>query len=214
MPRGISETQTWSGRLLLAPRGERAQMLLNISWSTGQLTPVTIPVPRHNKRGVLTHRQSQGWKTASEDWSGNRLTGSDARDWQTKKKKKDWKRVIPSLFKQWRTASDNWDFTCVYTLSRVRLFWPHELQPARLLCPWDSPGKHTEVGCHFLLQGNLPHPGIILRSPALAGGFFTTEPAGKLLQVCVLVFYLFWIATFHVFLRDRKYPGCWHPHTI
>ena len=26
-------------------------------------------------------------------------------------------------------------------------------EPARLLCPWDSPFKHTEVGCHFLLQG-------------------------------------------------------------
>ena len=25
------------------------------------------------------------------------------------------------------------------------------LQPARLLRPWDSPGKNTEVGCHFLL---------------------------------------------------------------
>ena len=24
---------------------------------------------------------------------------------------------------------------------------------ARLLCPWDSPGKNTEVGCHALLQG-------------------------------------------------------------
>ena len=24
---------------------------------------------------------------------------------------------------------------------------------ARLLCPWDSPGKNTGVGCHFLLQG-------------------------------------------------------------
>ena len=29
---------------------------------------------------------------------------------------------------------------------------PHGLQPARLLCPWDSPGKNTRVGCHFLLQ--------------------------------------------------------------
>ena len=25
--------------------------------------------------------------------------------------------------------------------------------PCRLLCPWDSPGKNTGVGCHFLLQG-------------------------------------------------------------
>ena len=24
--------------------------------------------------------------------------------------------------------------------------------PARLLCPWDSPGKNTGGGCHFLLQ--------------------------------------------------------------
>ena len=29
---------------------------------------------------------------------------------------------------------------------------PHTRQPARLLCPWDSPGKNTGVGCHFLLQ--------------------------------------------------------------
>ena len=29
----------------------------------------------------------------------------------------------------------------------------HELEPARLLCPWNSPGKNTEVSCHFLLQG-------------------------------------------------------------
>ena len=27
------------------------------------------------------------------------------------------------------------------------------VQPTRLLCPWDSPGKNTRVGCHFLLQG-------------------------------------------------------------
>ena len=30
------------------------------------------------------------------------------------------------------------------------------LQPARLLCPWASPGKNTGVGCHFLLQGIFP----------------------------------------------------------
>ena len=29
----------------------------------------------------------------------------------------------------------------------------HGLWPARLLCPWNSPGKNTGVGCHFLLQG-------------------------------------------------------------
>ena len=30
------------------------------------------------------------------------------------------------------------------------------LEPARLLCPWNSPGKNTRVGCHFLLQGIVP----------------------------------------------------------
>ena len=28
--------------------------------------------------------------------------------------------------------------------------------PARLLCPWNSPGQNTAVGCHFLLQGIFP----------------------------------------------------------
>ena len=28
----------------------------------------------------------------------------------------------------------------------------HRWQPSRLLCPWDSPGKNTGVGCHFPLQ--------------------------------------------------------------
>ena len=29
---------------------------------------------------------------------------------------------------------------------------PHRWQPPRLSHPWDSPGKNTGVGCHFLLQ--------------------------------------------------------------
>ena len=33
------------------------------------------------------------------------------------------------------------------------------MQPSRLLCPWDSPGKNTGVGCHALLQGILPTQG-------------------------------------------------------
>ena len=29
---------------------------------------------------------------------------------------------------------------------------PHKQQPTRLCRPWDSPGKNTGVGCHFLIQ--------------------------------------------------------------
>ena len=49
---------------------------------------------------------------------------------------------------------------------------------ARLLCPWNFPGKNTGVGLPFSSPGDLPDPGIepaSLMSPALAGGFFTTR---------------------------------------
>ena len=36
--------------------------------------------------------------------------------------------------------------------SHVQLCETHRRQPSRLPHPWDSPGKNTEVGCHFLLQ--------------------------------------------------------------
>ena len=37
----------------------------------------------------------------------------------------------------------------------------HGMQPARLLCPWDSPGKNTGVDCHFHNSpGDRPNPGI------------------------------------------------------
>ena len=36
---------------------------------------------------------------------------------------------------------------------------PHGLQLARLLCPWNSPGKNTGVGCNFILQGIFPTQG-------------------------------------------------------
>ena len=43
--------------------------------------------------------------------------------------------------------------------------WPHELWPARLLCPWDFLGKNTGVCCHFLLQGTFPTQGSNLGPP-------------------------------------------------
>ena len=42
-----------------------------------------------------------------------------------------------------------------------------------------SPGQNTGVGSLSLLQGNLSNSGIEPTSPALLGGLFTTEPAGK-----------------------------------
>ena len=39
---------------------------------------------------------------------------------------------------------------------------PHELQPTRLLWPWNFPSKNTGVGCHFLLQGIVSIQGLNL----------------------------------------------------
>ena len=59
------------------------------------------------------------------------------------------------------TGGANLDFIqfCFAVLSRSVVsnsLWPDGLQPTRLLCPWDSPGKNTGVGCHALLQGIFP----------------------------------------------------------
>ena len=43
---------------------------------------------------------------------------------------------------------------------------PMDCSPARLLCPWDSPGKNIGVGCHGLLQGVFQTQGSNL-SPAI-----------------------------------------------
>jgi len=56
--------------------------------------------------------------------------------------------------------------------------------PAKLLCPWDFPGKNTGIaeycsGLPFPSPGDLPDPGIEPTSSALAGGFFTAESPGK-----------------------------------
>ena len=59
----------------------------------------------------------------------------------------------------WRWAMS----MCVHVCSVASVvsdsLWPHGLWPTRLLCPWNSPGKNTGVGCHALLQGIFPIQG-------------------------------------------------------
>ena len=67
---------------------------------------------------------------------------------------------------------------CVWVLSRSVMsdsLWPRGLWPARLLGPWDFPGKNTGAGYHFPFQQIFPTWGSnpLLTSPALAGRFFT-----------------------------------------
>ena len=48
----------------------------------------------------------------------------------------------------------------VKSLSRVRPFATPWTVTYQALRPWDSPGKNTGVGCHFLLQGIFPTQGL------------------------------------------------------
>ena len=52
------------------------------------------------------------------------------------------------------------------------------------LCPWDSPGKNTGMGSHFLLQGIFPDPGIEPGSPTLqADASLPSELPGRMGKV-------------------------------
>ena len=81
---------------------------------------------------------------------------------------------------------------CVHLVALIvsDSLWSYVLWPTRLLCPWNSPGKNTAVGCHALPPSrDLPDPGIELGSPALLlnhGGspIYTYAAAAKSLQSC------------------------------
>ena len=53
--------------------------------------------------------------------------------------------------------------------------WPYGLQPTRLLCPWNSPGKNTGVGLPCPLPGDLPNSGTESRFPALQADSLLSE---------------------------------------
>ena len=60
-----------------------------------------------------------------------------------------------------------------------------------LLCPWDSPGKNSRVGCHALLQGVFLTQGLgprLFKSPVLASGFFTTSTTWEALYIHIYVY--------------------------
>ena len=54
--------------------------------------------------------------------------------WELVMDRKAWRAAVHGVAKSWTQLSSQ----------------PHGLQPTRLLHPWDSPGKNSGVGCHFL----------------------------------------------------------------
>ena len=122
-----------------------------------------------------------------------------------------WPQVgFPTLYFRYQFTHSVTGMTTVYLLPRARLAWetyyPVHTKSFQLyltlcdlldcslpgsLCPWDSPGKNTGVGCHALIQGNLPNPGIEFRSHALQADSLLYEPQRKPIKVLVFFFFLF-----------------------
>ena len=109
-------------------------------WSLDQEDPV--------EEEMATHSSILAWEiTWREKPSGLQSMGSP-RNWHYLVTECEWSMNV------------NIHHTCVLShFSHVTLCDPNELQPARLLCPWDSPGKSTGVGCHALLHGIFPTQG-------------------------------------------------------
>ena len=58
------------------------------------------------------------------------------------------------------SRQEYWLLLCCVSRSVVSdSLQPQGLEPSRLLCPWDSPGKNTGMGCYFLLQRIFPTQG-------------------------------------------------------
>ena len=85
---------------------------------------------------------------------------------------------------QWKHGLNHWTarevvlVLCLDSLVVSDSLWPYGLEPTRLLCSWNSPGKNIGMGCHALLQGIFLMQG---SNPCLlwflhSGRFFTIEP--------------------------------------
>ena len=63
------------------------------------------------------------------------------------------KQKSNSVRKLFRSLQAKWLLSCLCVSCSVipDSLWPYGLQPARILCPWDSSGKNTGAACHFLL---------------------------------------------------------------
>ena len=94
---------------------------------------------------------------------------------------------------------------CLVAQSCPTLCNPMGLQPTRLLCPWESPGKKTGVGCHSLLQGIFPSKDQTQLS-CTAGGFLTIWATRET---------LLYVTTSHLLNRETEFTnGQWVDRTL
>ena len=99
---------------------------------------------------------------------------------------------------------------CVFFSQLCLIFLqPYGLQPARLLCPWNSPGENTGVGCVFLLQVL----GVRFGSPPLQADSSPRVPPGKPeVKIEVIIIYMGMRLLYSVCSKDIISPmNCFVP---
>ena len=79
------------------------------------------------------------------------------------------------------------DMLCLITQSCAILCDAMDCSPPGSSVHGDSPGETIGVGCHALLQGDLPGPGIKPRSPTLQVYSLPSESPGKLKVIYIYV---------------------------
>ena len=85
---------------------------------------------------------------------------------------------LPVLLSFPSISPEKWKWSHSVVSNSLR---PQGLQPATLLHPWESPGKNTRVGCHFLLLGVFPTQGSNLGLPHCRQTLYCLSQQGLLL---------------------------------
>ena len=93
---------------------------------------------------------------------------------------RSWPQLENRILRHWMETSGGMHCCCYWVAKSCLTL----CDPVDCSLPGSSvhgifPGKNTEVGCRFLLQGNLPNPGIKLGSPALQADSLPAELPGK-----------------------------------
>ena len=85
---------------------------------------------------------------------------------------------------QCSSRSQSQNACCLIAKLCLTLLLSRGLQPTRLLCPWDFPGKNTGVGLPFPSPGDLANPGIKPSSLALQVDSLSLSHLGQVVPSC------------------------------
>ena len=90
---------------------------------------------------------------------------------------------------------------------------PHKRQPTRLPHPWDSPGKNTGVGCHFLLQCiKVKSESEVAQScPTLSDPMDCSLPGSSIYGIFQARVLEWGVLTIYLILAQCHFPWTWLP---